>query len=266
MMTFEGLKFKKGTSVIHTLDPRTKFILTLAIFILALLFTKLYPLVLLFLLQIPLVLIARVQREWLKSLRGMTLISVMIFGMNLLVDLSSSNWVLTYKTLESPTAITLRFIILVTSFSIFFLTTSPDDLSLALEKSHIPYDLCFAFTSAIRFIPVLANEAQTIIDAQRSRGLELDKGSIVARIKNYVPILIPLIIGAIRRSLELADAMEIKAFKAKKKRTSLYSLEMKAKDYAVLVMLVICLTIIIYIRYFSPSPIVFVTYVFIQYV
>jgi len=152
--------------------------------------------------------------------------------------------------LISATAITFRFIILVTSFSIFFLTTSPDDLSLALEKSHVPYDICFAFTSAIRFIPVLANEAQTILDAQRSRGLELDKGNLVARVRNYVPVLVPLIIGAIRRSLELADAMEVKAFNAKEKRTSLISLEMGSKDYIVLIASVACLILIIYVRYF----------------
>jgi energy-coupling factor transport system permease protein len=196
------------------------------------------------------VIVARIQREWLKSLRGMTLLSVIIFASNLFFNISASNWVITYNALISATAITFRFIILVTSFSIFFLTTSPDDLSLALEKSHVPYDICFAFTSAIRFIPVLANEAQTILDAQRSRGLELDKGNLVARVRNYVPVLVPLIIGAIRRSLELADAMEVKAFNAKEKRTSLISLEMGSKDYIVLIASVACLILIIYVRYF----------------
>ena len=250
MMTFEGLKFKKGTSIIHRLDPRTKFLSTFVIFLAALLFTDIYSLLIIFLIQLPMVIVAHVQREWLKSIRGMTLLSVIIFGSNLLVNVSASNWVITYDALTSATAITFRFIILVTSFSIFFLTTSPDDLSLALEKSHVPYDICFAFTSAIRFIPVLANEAQTILDAQRSRGLELDKGNLIARVKNYVPVLVPLIIGAIRRSLELADAMEVKAFNAKEKRTSLISLEMGSKDYIVLIVSVACLILVIYVRYF----------------
>jgi energy-coupling factor transport system permease protein len=180
----------------------------------------------------------------------MTLLSVIIFASNFLVYISASNWVITYNALILAIAITFRFVILVTSFSIFFLTTSPDDLSLALEKSHVPYDICFAFTSAIRFIPVLANESQTILDAQRSRGLELDKGNIIARVKNYVPVLVPLIIGAIRRSFELADAMEVKAFNAKEKRTSLISLDMRNIDYIVLIVSVVCLILVVYVKYF----------------
>ncbi len=250
MMTFEGLKFKRGTSIIHRLDPRTKFLSTLVIFLAALLFTDIYSLLLIFLVQLPMVIVARIQREWLKSIRGMTLLSVIIFASNFLVYISASNWVITYNALILAIAITFRFVILVTSFSIFFLTTSPDDLSLALEKSHVPYDICFAFTSAIRFIPVLANESQTILDAQRSRGLELDKGNIIARVKNYVPVLVPLIIGAIRRSFELADAMEVKAFNAKEKRTSLISLDMRNIDYIVLIVSVVCLILVVYVKYF----------------
>jgi len=63
-------------------------------------------------------------------------------------------------------------------------------------------------------------------------------------------VLVPLIIGAIRRSLELADAMEVKAFNAKEKRTSLISLEMGSKDYIVLIVSVACLILVIYVRYF----------------
>jgi len=140
------------------------------------------------------------------------------------------------------------------SFSLFFLTTSPDNLSLALEQSHIPYEFCFAFTTAVRFVPVLAIEAQTIMDAQKSRGLELEKGNFINRIRNYVPILIPLIVGAIRRSLELAEAMESRAFGAKKKRTNLYLLKLTRADYVALVISIVVLSLAIYIRYNISIP------------
>jgi energy-coupling factor transport system permease protein len=140
------------------------------------------------------------------------------------------------------------------SFSLFFLTTSPDDLSLALEQSHIPYEFCFAFTTAVRFVPVLAIEAQTIMDAQKSRGLELEKGNFLKRIRNYIPILIPLIVGAIRRSLELAEAMESRAFGAKKKRTNLYRLQLKRTDVSIFVLSLFILALAIYVRYNIPIP------------
>ena len=105
---------------------------------------------------------------------------------------------------------------------------------MALEKARIPYEFNFAFITAIRFVPVLADEAQTIMDAQRSRGLELDKGNFLKRIRNYIPILLPLIINSIRRSLELAEAMESRAFGATEHRTNLYELSLTRTDLAVL--------------------------------
>lgn len=152
------------------------------------------------------------------------------------------------ESLENAIAMTLRFIVLVESFSVFFLTTSPDHLGLALEQTHIPYEFCFAFTTAVRFVPVLAEEAQTIMDAQKARGLELERGNFLKRIRNYIPILIPLIVSAIRRSLELAEAMESRAWGATKKRTNLYVLKMHRGDIVLLAITVGILATAIYVR------------------
>ena len=98
---------------------------------------------------------------------------------------------------------TLRFVVLVESFSVFFLDHFTRPFGFGPEESRVPYEFAFAFTTAVRFVPVLAEEAQTIMDAQKARGLELEKGGLLKRIRNYVPVLIPLIVSAIRRSLEL---------------------------------------------------------------
>ncbi len=240
MKAFEGLRFRKISSPVHRLDPRAKFAVSCVIFTVAVLFTELTPLIVLFLLQIPIILLARVVRQWFESLKGALFLGGMIFFMNLLVG----------YTLIYSVAMSFRFLTLVASFSWFFLTTSPDDLGLALEQSKVPYELCFAFTTAVRFVPVLADEAQTIIDAQRSRGLELDKGNILKRIRNYLPILIPLIVNAIRRSLELAEAMESRAFGSNVKRTSLYILKMEAFDYLFIILAGIVLFTALYVRFF----------------
>jgi len=144
----------------------------------------------------------------------------------------------------------MRFVVLVESFSIFFLTTSPDYLGLALEQSRMPYEFAFAFTTAVRFVPVLAEEAQTIMDAQKARGLELEKGNLLKRIRNYIPILIPLIVSAIRRSLELAEAMESRAWGAAKKRTNLYLLKLHRGDCILIGITTIVLIVTIYVRLF----------------
>lgn len=254
MKVFEGLKFKRGTTVIHRLDPRTKFLVSCMIFTLALLFTELFSIIILFISQLPIIFSARIYREWSRSLRGSLTLVVIILLTNLIVGYVSNNFQLTSQLLTYSISMAFRFVVLMSSFSLFFLTTSPDDLSLALEQSHIPYEFCFAFTTAIRFVPVLAIEAQTIMDAQRSRGLELDKGNFLKRIRNYIPILIPLIVGAIRRSLELAEAMESRAFGAKKKRTNLYRLQLKRSDYITFLISFIILSLALYIRYNIPIP------------
>jgi energy-coupling factor transport system permease protein len=127
-------------------------------------------------------------------------------------------------------------------------------LGLALEQTGMPYEFCFAFTTAVRFVPVLAEEAQTIMDAQKARGLELERGNFLKRIRNYIPILIPLIVSAIRRSLELAEAMESRAWGATKKRTNLYVLKMHKNDFILIAITIGILATAIFIRLYIPIP------------
>jgi energy-coupling factor transport system permease protein len=244
MSVFDGLKFRKIYSPIHNLDPRIKFVYVCAIFAAAIIFGELLPLVILFLIQIPFVLLAGVKREWIRSMRGAAFFATVIFFTNLIATVN----------LENAIALTMRFIVLVESFSVFFLTTSPDHLGLALEQTHIPYEFSFAFTTAVRFVPVLAEEAQTIMDAQKARGLELERGNFLKRIRNYIPILIPLIVSAIRRSLELAEAMESRAWGTTKKRTNLYVLEVRRGDVVLIVITAGILAIVVYIRLYLTIP------------
>lgn len=254
MSVFDGLKFRKVYSPIHNLDPRVKFIYVIAIFIAAIAFSHVIPLIVLFLIQIPFVLLARVQKQWVRSLRGAAFLATFIFVINIVTSFFTNNNTLTAFNIESALAMTLRFVVLVESFSVFFLTTSPDHLGLALEQTKVPYEFAFAFTTAVRFVPVLAEEAQTIMDAQKARGLELEKGGLLKRIRNYIPVLIPLIVSAIRRSLELAEAMESRAWGATKKRTNLYLLKLQKGDYALLIITIIVLLVSLYVRFFIPIP------------
>ncbi len=252
MSLLEGLRFSRGDSPIHRLDPRVKFLMTIAFFLTAVLFTQLLPLLIIFVLQIPLVVIAKIGREWVKSLKGGLFLATIIFATNLISIYFFRGGTLTTGNVEYALSLTVRFLALITSFSIFFLTTSPDKLSLALEKARIPFEFNFAFITAIRFVPVLADEAQSIMDAQRSRGLELDKGNFLKRVRNYIPVLLPLIINSIRRSLELAEAMESRAFGASSDRTNLFELRMDRNDFVILALSLIAMALAIYVRFYYP--------------
>ena len=254
MSVFDGLKFRRVYSPIHNLDPRVKFLYVIVIFVAAILFSEILPLIGLFLLQIPFVLLARVQKQWLRSLRGAAFLASFIFAVNIATKFFTAGYMLAATDVEFSAAMTLRFVVLVESFSVFFLTTSPDHLGLALEQTRIPYEFAFAFTTAVRFVPVLAEEAQTIMDAQKARGLEMEKGNFLKRIRNYVPVLIPLIVSAIRRSLELAEAMESRAWGASKKRTNLYALKLGRGDLALLAITICILAFSIYVRLYVVVP------------
>jgi energy-coupling factor transport system permease protein len=254
MSVFDGLKFRKVYSPIHNLDPRVKFIYVCTVFVAAIIFGELLPLIALLLMQIPFVLLAGVQREWLRSLRGAVFLAAIIFFTNFIFSFVSAGYVVLVANVEWAAAMTLRFVVLVESFSVFFLTTSPDHLGLALEQTRVPYEFAFAFTTAVRFVPVLAEEAQTIMDAQKARGLELEKGNFMKRIRNYVPVLIPLIVSAIRRSLELAEAMESRAWGATKKRTNLYALKLHRGDFVLLAITIGVLAASIYVRLYIHVP------------
>jgi energy-coupling factor transport system permease protein len=265
MSVFEGFKFRKISSPVHNLDPRIKFFFITILFVMAILFTRLLALIILFFIPLPFVFMARVNRQWLRSLRGAAFLAVFIFVTNFVFGYfypssfqqitGSVDTLVEYLVLlERSAAMTLRFIVLIASFSVFFLTTSPDHLGLALQQSHIPYEFCFAFTTAVRFVPVLADEAQTIMDAQKARGLELERGNFIKRVRNYIPILIPLIVNAIRRSLELAEAMESRAWGASEKRTNLYQLKLNREDYVLILVSIMMLIIAVYFWLYVPFP------------
>lgn len=235
-------------SPIHRLDPRAKFILTLGYFTVSLMFTNLYVLLILFLVQIPGILLAHSVGRWLRSMRGGLLLGAFIFGMNVIFGTS----------LVSSLAFTVRFFAIMSAFSFFFMTTSADDLGLALEQIHVPYSISFTFTTAVRLVPTMAIDAQTVVDAQRSRGLELDKGNFVKRIRNYIPILIPLIISAIRRSVELAEALESRGFGATENRTAIVTLRLRPSDYLLILLTAAGLGLALYVYWFVTLPVLVV--------
>ncbi len=254
LRALEGFKFSTLKTPIHRLDPRAKFLLVIALVVPALLFTSIYVMVGLLLAQLPLLFLGRVARRWAFSLRAGVFLSGLIFLVNLFTS-----------SLFFAVALTLRFLVLLTTFSLFFMTTSPDDLGLAIDKVGFvrwlsrrwlgyPNALSFTFTTAVRLVPTLASDAQTVVDAQRSRGLELDKGNPLKRVRNYIPILIPLLLIAIRRSLELAEALESRGFPGREGRTSLFVLRFRTADYLVVLVSVLGLTssIWVYLHYRVP--------------
>ncbi|OTA40087.1 MAG: transporter, partial [Symbiobacterium thermophilum] len=116
---------------------------------------------------------------------------------------------------------TTRLLLLVTIASILTLTTSPIRLTDGLEMMLRPlrpigvpaHELALMMTIALRFIPTLAEEAERIMRAQQARGASFSTGSLLARVRSLVPVLVPLFVAAFRRADELATAMEARGYR-----------------------------------------------------
>jgi energy-coupling factor transport system permease protein len=119
---------------------------------------------------------------------------------------------------------------------------------------HVKFEFAFAMSMAMRLVPTLAQEAYAIMDAQKARGVELDKGNPVKRIRNIIPIIVPLIIVSIRKALSIAESMESRGFGASKKRTYMDKLKFRKRDWAVVMISLTMLIFVTYVRLYVPLP------------
>jgi energy-coupling factor transport system permease protein len=218
-----GFVFRRVVSPFHRLDPRVKLLVSIEFFALSLLVPTV-PAIALLLFAILLVsAVAKSLRRIGRTIAFSGFFAVFIFAVNFLFGLGLFNAIL----------YSFRFLAIISSTSLFFITTSPDELEQIMKWMRVPRDVVFAFVTAVRFIPVVMLDAFQIMDAQKSRGLEFERGNVVKRVRNMVPILIPLVVNSVIRSGELAEAMESRAYGSTPKPTSLYVMRMKWYDVAV---------------------------------
>ncbi|MDH5806472.1 MAG: energy-coupling factor transporter transmembrane component T [Candidatus Methanomethylicaceae archaeon] len=238
-----SFQFKRESSIIHKIDPRAKLVYLILFTILVVYYSNPIILSLIFISSIPIVILGKVIDKWKISIRSALFFIIFIFIFNFIGIFWSTGSL--ENSIILSIAMSIRFLALISIFSTFFLTTSPEDLMQSMIQLKVPYEYALTFNMSMRFVPTLSRELQIIIDAQKSRGLELERGSIFQKIKKYIPILIPLIISSFRRAEMIADAMESRAFGASKRRTSLYTLTMSLKDYVFIFISLITFTILL---------------------
>ena len=113
-------------------------------------------------------------------------------------------------------------------------STRNEELVNGMIKLGMPYRVGFSISTALRLVPTIAASTQTISQAQRSRGLDLDSGNIKERISKFLPLLVPVFISSIRSTNIFGMALESKGFGAREKRTYYLKLEMRKVDYIIL--------------------------------
>ncbi|MDE5584401.1 MAG: energy-coupling factor transporter transmembrane protein EcfT [Ruminococcus sp.] len=247
-------------SLIHRLDPRFKIVITF-IFI-VMLFTgrslvslgigAIYTFTAVFVSKIPL-------KMFVRSIKPLMPFLIITAFINILFANGGDvvfKWrfiKITSDGINVSVFMIIRIILLLMGTSLLTYTTSPITLTDAVERLLSPlkklkfpvHELAMMMSIALRFIPLLIEETDRIISAQKARGAEIDSGNIVNRARNLIPVLIPLFISAFRRADELATAMECRCYCGGEGRTRLRQLKSAPRDYIALAVTVLFLSVII---------------------
>lgn len=256
-------QYYDSKSPIHKMDPRAKIVLLVLLIVFlflagnfySLLFSAFFILVVLFLTKVPF-------KTYIKNLKAILPIIIFTALINMFYSDGGreifSFWIFTLNTAGIYKAIfmTLRILLLILISSVLTYTTSPNDLTDAIERlfsflrvfglKNAVHTLAMMMTIALRFIPTLIEETDKIMNAQKARGADLESGTLIEKIKALIPILIPLLISSVTRAFQLAEAMECRCYNGGEGRVRMKQLKLSYLDFlAAAFCVIICVAVII---------------------
>ena len=222
-------------SVIHRADPRVKIVLLIAVIIFIFLSQNFWGLGLSALFVLITMIVSKIPiKMYLKNFKAILPILIFTAVINAFYG----------DGLERAGFMALRIALLIIISATLTYTTTPNDLTDAIEKLLSPlkfiglktavHTLAMMMTIALRFIPTLVEEAEKIMNAQKARGADLESGNLKEKIKALIPILIPLLFSAVRRAAELADAMECRCYNSGEGKTRMKQLKLHFRDFAII--------------------------------
>jgi energy-coupling factor transport system permease protein len=256
------IKYIPGNTLLHRLDPRTKFVLVGLFIFIEVAFLDVRLLLFPFVASILLYLSAKfpfaeVKDTWKVLLTIIVFISAMNAFFTFLgtsvanPHLIAKFWVfkITVEGLVLAVAAIMRFLSLATVSVSVFMTTDPGLYAPALGKLGVPYKGAFVVDLSLRYLQVYIDEFETTMNAQTARGYKaMTKGGLLSRILNTVPLLVPVAINAMLSIYDIADAMELRAFGAEKKHTWYRTVSFKRLDYLAVCSLFLLLAFAVFLR------------------
>ena len=245
-------QFIPGNSILHRMDPRVKIILLCTIIATIFCTFNFYALGLITAFIIVAILLSGVPfKMYLKSLKVIMIIVIITSLLNIFYSSGTpifEFWIfkITLDGIFRAIYVTVRIIALILISSALTFTTSPTDLTDAIERLMSPlkvfhikvHEIAMMMTIALRFIPTLLDETDKIMSAQKARGADMESGNVFQKVKALIPVLIPLFVSAFRRAYELAVAMECRCYQGGEGRTRMKSLHMHRIDYISIVLMV----------------------------
>lgn len=150
----------------------------------------------------------------------------------------------------------LRFALIIFMSILLTLTTEALRLTDAIEYFLTPFkkmgfpvhDLALMLSIGLRFVPTLMDEAEKIMTAQRARGMDFSEGTVLDKIRNLVPLLVPLFNRSFDRAIDLATAMEARDYQGGEGRSKYRALNWTIQDTIVMVAFVFFFILVLYLR------------------
>ena len=232
-------------SILHRLDPRVKILLLIVYIVLTFCTFNFYALGIVFAAVIAVMLFSKVPiKMYLKSLKVIIIIVIITSLLNLFYgngEPIAQWWIfkITREGISNAIFVCVRIICLILFSSALTFTTSPTDMTDALERLMKPlkifkvkvHEIAMMMSIALRFVPTLLEETDKIMAAQKARGADMESGNLITRIRALIPVLIPLFVSAVRRAYDLAVAMECRCYQGGEGRTRMKQLHMAQRDY-----------------------------------
>lgn len=240
-------QYYEGNSVIHRLDPRAKLLMLILLIVFIFVAENIFGILLSAVFVIAMAFISRVPAKmYLKNLKAILPIIIFTLVINMFYGSGGTEllkiWRITLTTggIYRSVFMASRIVLLISTSSVLTYTTTPNDLTDAIESLLSPlkfvglknavHTLAMMMTIALRFIPTLVEETEKIMNAQKARGADLENGKLIERIKALIPILIPLLVSSVRRAYELAEAMECRCYNGGEGRVRMKMLKFSYLD------------------------------------
>jgi energy-coupling factor transport system permease protein len=234
--------YTEADTFLHRMDPRVKIVAVILLSLVAFLLTNLAYLVILLGLILLLVYLSRATfSRTMFALKFVLRLMALIIVLWPLFDRSGTPVLASLGPLKiTEPAIwrgltsAVRVGCLATVWYILMFTTSQRDLVRALVKFGLRFDYGLTLAISLRFFPTFLSTIESITDAQRARGMEIEKGNLLKRSRNYVTVLVPAIVSALRTADTLSLALQSRAYGARPDRTYLREIKMRPSDYIAL--------------------------------
>lgn len=254
-------RYVEKDSFMHSLDPRVKL---LGLFVLAgfaFSINSFFDVSLMFGYTLILMILSGLSLAYyLKSLKSVLFIVAFAFVIQLFTRGGNTLFQIGFIRISdlglfNAFIISFRIIFAVLLSSVLTLTTSPTSLAHALEDvlrwffipQKFAHEVAMVMTIAIRFIPVIANEADRIMKAQLSRGANFDDRKFSGKVKGAISIIVPLLVSALRRAEDLSIAMEARGYNGWEGRTRFKQFKWKLKDTLFLISFIVFCFVIIFV-------------------